>query len=78
MKSKAICIGCILAALFCGYRANATIIMTLEQVGSNVVGTASGRADLTDLSFLSHTSADVTIVPSIAYLALGNVPTTRD
>jgi hypothetical protein len=48
MKRKAVWIGCILAALFCGRAANARVIMTLEQVGPNVVATGSRTVDLTD------------------------------
>jgi len=32
---------CVLAALFCARPANASVVMTLNQVGPNVVGTAS-------------------------------------
>lgn len=50
MKSKAMRISCILAALLCGRAANATTIMTLKQVGPNVVATGSGTVDLTGLT----------------------------
>jgi hypothetical protein len=52
MKRKAVWISCILAALFCGCAANARVIMTLDQVGPNVVATASGTVDLIGLSGL--------------------------
>src|SRR5215469_4136191 len=54
MKSKAVWISCILAALFCGCAANARVIMMLEQVGPNVVGTGSGTIDPAGLSFLHN------------------------
>ena len=50
MKRKAVWISCILTALFCGCSANASVIITLEQVGPNVVATSSGMVDLTDLN----------------------------
>ena len=36
-------------AMFCGREANASVITTLEQVGSDVVATGSGTVDVTDL-----------------------------
>jgi hypothetical protein len=50
MKSKAVWIGCVMAALFCGSPANADVIITLKEVGNNVVATYSGTVDLTALT----------------------------
>ena len=61
MKTKAVWIGWILTALFfCGRSANAKVIMTLDQVGPNVVATGRGTIDLTDLIF-SHTGGMVAV-----------------
>jgi uncharacterized integral membrane protein len=57
MKRKAVWISCILAALFCGRSANARVIMTVEQVGINVVATGGGTLDITGLNFSGGTGA---------------------
>ena len=74
MKTKAVWRSCILTALFCGCAANASVIITLDQVGPNVVGTARGTADLTDLTRGVATGAGVTLDPPSAFLTLGAVP----
>ncbi len=50
MKTKAMWISCILAALFCGPAANASLDITLEQVGANVVATGSGTVSRSDFA----------------------------
>jgi hypothetical protein len=72
MKRKAVWISCIPAALFCGRSANASVIMTLLDVGSNVVATASGTLDLTDLTpFSTSTPIFMQITPMNAILGVG-------
>jgi hypothetical protein len=71
MRRKAVWISCILAALFCGRSADASVIMTLEQVGLNVVGTARGTADLTDLTALNSFNESPFILPASAFLLPG-------
>ena len=71
MKSKAVWISCILAALFCGCAANARVIMMLEQVGPNVVGTGSGTIDPAGLSFLHNGGSAPGIGPGDGELVVG-------
>jgi len=69
MKRKAVWIGCILATLVCGCAANASVIMTLEQVGPNVVATGNGTVDTTDLTlFLRNSPTRPFIEPAFAIL----------
>jgi hypothetical protein len=46
-------------------------VVTLEQVGSDVVATGSGPIDLTGLTFLARDSASAFINPSIATITTG-------
>ncbi len=71
MKSKMLSTSCILAALFCGRAANAAAIMTLEQVGSNVVATGSGTLDLAGLTHAGIAAVSPEIFPSSAVLLEG-------
>jgi hypothetical protein len=71
MKTKAMWISCILAALFCGCAANASVIITLDQVGSNVVATGSGTVNLNDLTFRGGISP-VAIWPIGGFLVVGS------
>jgi len=64
-----------LAALFCGRSANASVIITLDQVDPNVVAKGSGTLDLTDLTFTGTANTGVGIIPSFGFLGLGE-PTT--
>jgi len=65
--------GCILAALFCGRAANASVIMTLDQVGPNVVATGSGTVDLTDLTTFGNFNPLLPVIePSAALLHIGD------
>jgi len=82
MKSKAVWISCILTALFCGRSANAKVIITLDQMGPNVVATSSGMVDLTDLKPRGQvrcsptrfaTCAAPEIDPSRAFLVLSTL-----
>jgi hypothetical protein len=52
--------------------AQAAYIVTLEEVGTNVVATGSGTLDLTDLSFLSGGSlASAAIAPVVGVIITG-------
>lgn len=53
--------------------ANAAFIVTIEQVGSNVVDTGSGAINLTDLVFQSGEHDDAVMVPASAALVIGPV-----
>ena len=61
------------AALFCGGAANASVIITLDQLGPNVVATASGTVNLTDLTppTFPGNSGAAAITPNAGLLALG-------
>ncbi|MGH9448322.1 MAG: hypothetical protein ACRD3O_21785, partial [Terriglobia bacterium] len=73
MKSKAVWITCALAALFCGPAANASVIMTLEQEGGNVVASGSGSLDLADLTYSGGSYDDPPFVaPADGALVEGN------
>jgi hypothetical protein len=73
MKGKAVWISCILAALFCGCAANARVIITLDQVGPNVVATGSGTIDFTDLTLLcANCSTAIEINPTSPLLVVGS------
>jgi hypothetical protein len=72
MKRKAVWISCILTALFCGRSADARVIITLDQVGPNVVATGSGRINTTGLTLLGGQSLNAFIDPSGANLFLGS------
>ncbi len=52
-------------------RAQAAYIVTLEQVGSNVVATGSGTIDLSGLSYVETSAQVVEIVPTIAFINTG-------
>lgn len=69
----------ILTALFCGRSANASVIMTLYQVGPTVVATGSGTLDLTDLTFLGPGHAPGAYIVSFqADLLVGSGISTLD
>jgi VPDSG-CTERM motif len=60
-------------AITCGISApaQANYIVTLEQVGSNVVATGTGAFDLTGLSFAGSNSLGTGIHPSLALAGIG-------
>jgi hypothetical protein len=74
LKTKIAFLSCILIALFCGPAANASVIMTLEDVGSNVVGTANGNLNLNALTYDTTTYFTGEVNPSSAILIEGNGP----
>ena len=60
-------------------RAEASLIMTLEQVGSNVVATGSGSIDTTALSLLaSNAGSSWGIAPYRSYLIVGAPATVNE
>ena len=71
MRTKAVYLTGILAALVCARPAHAVVVMTLEQVGPNVVATGSGTVNLTGLSFDGFGLAPY-IFPGEAVLLEGN------
>jgi hypothetical protein len=72
MKTKAVWISCILTVLFCRRSANASVIITLEQVGHNVVATGSGTVNLTDLIFIVHGRLLIPAIgPTDGFLSMG-------
>lgn len=71
MKHGLVCIAFTLTALFCGRSAHAAVIMSLEQVGADVVATGTGTVDLTDLTFESSYTLSAEMVPSVAILLEG-------
>ena len=60
-------------AITCGISApaQANYIVTLEQVGSNVVATGTGAFDLTGLTFAGSNSLGTGITPSFALAGIG-------
>jgi hypothetical protein len=56
--------------LFVGTLAQAGFIVTLDQVGSNVVATGSGAIDLTGLTFILHASSLAGINPGVGAISL--------
>jgi hypothetical protein len=71
MRRKAVWISCILTALFCGRSANARVILTLDQVGPNVVATGSGTVDTADLMLNNTTTTSADIFPALGILLVG-------
>lgn len=72
MKSKILLVSCILTALFCARTAHAAVIMTLEQVGPDVVATGSGTVDLAGLTYeFSGSGLGPYIHPSTSGLLVG-------
>ncbi len=65
--AAALLVGCSLAAL----PAQADYIVTLTQVGDNVVATGSGTIDLTGLSFLSTATGPAGVAPGEAVIVTG-------
>ena len=72
MKTKAVCITCLLAAVLCSTPAHAAVILSLEQVGLNVVATATGTIDLTGLTPYFSGSVQAFVQADEAILHLGN------
>jgi hypothetical protein len=72
MKRKAVWMSCIVAALFCGRPASASVIITLDQVGPNVVATDSGTVNFNDLTFRGGGSTVVAIWPIGGFLVVGS------
>ena len=70
MRSRAVSIIYLVATLVCNCTANAAVIMTLEQVGPNVVATGSGTVDLTNLTF-AFAGAGTEMYPAFALLTVG-------
>jgi protein with PEP-CTERM/exosortase system signal len=65
-------LGAAVSLLLIGAPAQAGYIVTLEQVGSNVVATGTGAIDLTGLTFVSGSGASVTfITPSGGAIVTG-------
>jgi hypothetical protein len=54
--------------------AQAGYVVTLTQVGSNVVATGSGPIDLTGLSFIGNNVVSPTITPDIGVIRTGPAP----
>ena len=52
--------------------AQAGYIVTLQQVGSNVVATGSGAFDLTGLTFIQNSSTTAGIQPNAAFLSVAS------
>jgi hypothetical protein len=59
------------ASLFSVRPAQAGYIVTLQEVGSNVVATGSGAIDLTRLTFEGQASTSPSIVPEFGIIATG-------
>jgi hypothetical protein len=55
----------------CAPPAQAAYVVTLDQVGSNIVATGSGSIDLSGLSYLETSAQVVEIVPTIAFINTG-------
>jgi hypothetical protein len=73
MKNKAVWISCIVTALFCGRPANASVIITLDQEGGNVVATGSGTVNLAGLGSPNQGQFAPLINPGFARLIIGGV-----
>jgi hypothetical protein len=68
-----------MAALLSAQPAQAGYIVTLEQVGSDVVATGGGFIDLTGLTFFNNEAPSAAIFPSIAEIITGpTAPTALD
>jgi hypothetical protein len=68
------------ALTLCVVPARASIVITIEQVGNNVVASGSGTVNLTDLTFVSQAGAVEAIIPVPAFIGMGTTittPTTR-
>ena len=63
------------ALSLCVVPARAGIIITIEQVGNNVVASGSGTVNLTDLTFVSEAGAVAAIGPDPAYIGMGPITT---
>ena len=73
MKRQVLWINCIAAALFCGPASYAETVITLDQVGTNVVATASGTVNLTGLTFFNNAGSNIaSMTPSSAALTVGS------
>lgn len=59
--------------LVCATSAQAALLFSFQEVGSNVVGTMSGSLDLTGMTSagLSFSSGSIGVVPDIALLGIG-------
>jgi hypothetical protein len=54
--------------------AQAGYIVTLEQVGSNVVASGSGTIDLTDLTrFAQNSGVAIAVVPNVFFIQTGQI-----
>src|ERR1019366_6569898 len=72
MKTKLLGLIAACALLGSTVAANASsYIVTLEQVGSNVVATGSGSIDTTDLTFIGSGVNQRVIQPAFAFIAVG-------
>jgi hypothetical protein len=72
MRNKAVVALCALGFITCcANPASASVIITLEQVGSNVVATGSGSLDTTDLMKVPSGSLPALTYPSLAVLLIG-------
>ena len=60
----------------CAALANASTVMTIEQVGSDVVATASGSIDTTDLTFLGSVPGGGVVLPDVSVLYMGSAGST--
>jgi PEP-CTERM motif len=72
-KNWIFAVGTLCLALGSSGQVKASIILTLEQVGNNVVGTATGSADTTDLNvFVNSGSATSAVLPDEADINIGS------
>jgi PEP-CTERM motif len=64
---------------FAAPSAQAGYVVTLEEVGSNVVATGSGPLDLTGLNFKGEAESDAFVIPLVAAIITGpTIPTNGD
>jgi hypothetical protein len=62
----------IVAAL--GGRADAGVVINVEQVGNDTVASGGGTLNLTDLTFVSEAGAIAAIITNPAYIGMGPIP----
>jgi hypothetical protein len=71
LASRGIGIAAVIICSFSAVRALAGYIVTLEQVGPNVVANGHGTIDLTGLSFIATQPITAAICPEVGWLFLG-------
>ena len=62
----------IVAAL--GGRADAGVVINVEQVGNDIVASGGGTLNLTDLTFVSEAGAIAAIITDPAFIGMGPIP----